>query len=299
MAVHTSSSTSRPVERSGERSGAQPADESLVKAVGKRVKQDQASILASAIAFWGFLSIFPAVIAAMTIYGLVADPAQVQATVTNVFGNISPQVQEVLTSALSDVASGSGGLTFGLVLSLLGLLWTASAVTAYLLRASSLATEQQPRSSLKARLLAIPLTLAFLVVSALVIGVVAVLPVVLRILGIGGMAGVGATAAAYVLLLALLIGTGTLLYHFGPAEGGPGKKQSATGASVAAGVWLLGSIAFTIYVTSFGSYSATYGAVAGVIVLMLWFYLSAFSIVLGVIVASALDRRRSEATPYP
>ena len=298
MATSTSSSTSRSQARPGA-PDAQPVDDSLPKAVLQRVKQDQASILASAIAFWGFLSIFPAVIAAMTIYGLVADPAQVQSTVTSVFGDVSPKAQELLSSALSDVAGGSGGLTVGLVLSLLGLLWTASAVTAYLLRASSLATEQQPRSSLKARLLAIPLTLAFLLVAALVIGVVAVLPVVLRTLGIGGLAGIGATAGAYVLLLALLVGTGTALYHHGPAEGGPGSKQSAIGAAVAAGVWLLGSIAFTAYVTTFGSYSATYGAVAGVIVVLLWFYLSAFSIVLGVIVASALDRRRTAVTPYP
>ena len=298
MASRTSSSTARtPTPRAA--SQAQPADDSLLKAVAQRVKQDQASILASAIAFWGFLSIFPAILAAMTIYGLVADPSRVQATVTRVFGDVSPQAQSVLSSALSEVASGSGGLTVGLVLSLLGLLWTASAVTAYLLRASSLATEEQPRSSLKARLLAIPLTLAFLVVAALVIGVVAVLPAVLRLVGISGLAGVGATAGAYVALLALLVGTGTALYHYGPAQGGPAKKQSAIGAAVAAVVWLLGSVAFTVYVTTFGSYSATYGAVAGVIVLLLWFYLSAFSIVLGVIVASALDRRRTSVTPYP
>lgn len=296
MAASTSTSTS------GTRSPARhapPADSSLPKAVLQRVKEDQASVLASAIAFWGFLSIFPAVIGAMTIYGLVADPAQVQATVTRIFGDVSPEAQTVLSQALEEVAGGGGGLTLGLVLSLAGLLWTASAVTAYLLRASSLATEEQPRSTAKARLLALPLTLAFLLVAALVLGVVAVLPVVLRTLGIGGLAGVGATLGAYVLLLGLLVATGTALYHYGPAEGGPAKKESAIGAAAAAGVWLLGSVAFTVYVSSFGSFSATYGAVAGVIVLMLWFYLSAFSIVLGVIVASALNRRRTSFAPYP
>ena len=295
--------THRTEQRSDSSTGAaerrQHEQESLPKAVLARVKKDQASILASAIAFWGFLSIFPAVIAAMIIYGLVADPSQVRSTVTNVFGNVSPEAQTVLSNVLSDVAAGSGGLTFGLVLSMLGLLWTSSSVTAYLLRASSLAVEEQPRSSVKARLLAIPVTLVFLLVAAVVIGVVAVLPAVLSALGISGLAGVGATLGAYLLLIGLLVGTGTVLYHYGPAEGGPGKKQSAQGAVVAAAVWLVGSVAFTLYVTNFGSYSATYGAVAGVIVVMLWFYLSAFSIVLGVIVASALERRREAPTPYP
>ena len=289
--------TTRPEAGTGPRHSAK--EKSLPKQVLARIKEDQASVLASAIAFWGFLSIFPALIAAMTVYGLVADPSQVQSTVSNLFGNFSSDAQSLVSRTLEGVASGGSALTWGLLLSLLGLVWTSSSVTSYLLRASSLVAEQEPRSSIKARLLSIPLTLVFLVVVAVAIGVVAVLPAVLSAVDISGVARVGATAAGYVVMLLLLIGTGTLLYSKGPAEGGPSTKHSAIGAAVAAGLWLVASLAFSLYVSNFGSYDATYGSIGGIIVVLLWFYLSAFSIVLGMIVASVLGRRASSSSAYP
>lgn len=276
-------------------------DESVVKQVLHEVTDKQAPVLASAIAFWGFVSIFPALLAAITVYGLFADPSTVQSTVRSLFGTFSPQAQSVIGDALSDVAGGSGGgLGFGLLLSLLGVLWSASAVTSYLLKTASLACDQEPRSGVRARLLALPVTLVFLLVAALAIGAVAVLPGVLTAAGPGGGANAGLGALGYAVALALLVGAGVVLYAKGPAEGGPSARHATTGAAVGAGVWLVGSLAFSLYVSSFGSYSATYGAVGGILVTLLWFFLSGFAIVLGMLVASVLARReRSPVTPYP
>jgi membrane protein len=197
------------------------------------------------------------------------------------------------------VASASGGaLGIGLVVSLLAALWSASSGTGNLLKAINIAyDEDESRGFLKVRGLALALTLGAIVFLLLTLALVAVVPVVLNVLPLGPVGTILAQVLRWVLLVALVVAALAVTYRIAPDRDQPRFSWVTTGSLVATVLWIIGSIAFSLYVNNFGSYNKTYGAIAGVVVLMLWLYLTSYIVLLGAEVNAESERQtRADTT---
>src|SRR4051812_44845531 len=153
----------------------------------KEATADHVPILAAGVAFFAFLAIFPAIIAAISLYGLVADPETVAAQARDLSAALPEQARPILADQLQSVASASGGaLGFSFVVSIVAALWSASSGTGNLLKAINIAyDEDETRGFLKVRGIALALTLGAIVFVLLTLALVAVVPVVLNMLPLG------------------------------------------------------------------------------------------------------------------
>ncbi len=255
-------------------------------------------MLAGGVAFFAFLAIFPALIAALTLYGLVAEPAQVAQQVESLAGALPQSAQPLITDQLGAVAASSdGALGIGLVVSLLAALWSASSGTGNLIQAINLAyDEDETRGFLKLRATALLLTVGALVFVLVALALVAVVPALLDALPLGPVATVLAQVVRWTLLVGVVIVSLAAVYRVAPDRDAPRIRWASTGAIVATVLWVAGSVAFSLYVDNFGSYNRTYGALAGVVVLLLWLYLTSYVVLLGAEINAEAERQTERDT---
>lgn len=265
--------------------------------------KDNVSMLAGGVAFFGFLAIFPALIALVSLYGLVADPAQAAQTLESVTAALPASARPLVADQLqSVVTSSTGGLTTGLVIAALAALFSASSGTQNLMAAINIAyDETETRGAVKLRAIALLLTLGAVVFVIVAIALVAVAPIVLDALGpVGQVVG---QIVRWVLLVLFMVVALAVLYRVAPDRDAPRFRWVTPGSVLATLLWVVGSVLFSLYVDNFGSYNKTYGALAGVIVLMLWMYLTSYIVLLGAEVNSeseyqtAADTTRGAAEP--
>jgi membrane protein len=261
-------------------------------------KADHVPMLAGGVAFFAFLAVFPALIAALTIYGLIADPAEVAAQVEGLAATLPQEAQPLIADQLGSVVAGSDrALGLGLVVSLLAALWSASSGTGNLIQAVNIAyDEEETRGFLKLRGTALLLTLGAIVFVLLTLTLVAVVPAVLDALPLGLAGTVLAQVLRWALLLAVVVGALAVVYRVAPDRDAPRFRWASTGALVAAALWLAGSVLFSFYVDNFGSYNRTYGALAGVVVLLLWLYLTSYVVLLGAEINAEAERQTERDT---
>ncbi|MGD9990228.1 YihY/virulence factor BrkB family protein [Pseudonocardia sp.] len=261
-------------------------------------KADNVPILAGGVAYFAFLALFPALIAALTLYGLVADPAQVTAQVEQLAAALPAAARPIIVDQLRSVtAAGTRALGVGLVISVLAALWSASAGTMNLIRATNLAyDEEESRGFLKLRGTALLLTLGAVVFVLVAVALVAAMPALFDALGLGGVGLVLAQVVRWVLLVALVVVALAVVYRVAPDRDAPRFRWVSVGAVVATVLWVVGSVVFSLYVDNFGSYNKTYGALAGVIVLLLWLYLTGYIVLLGAEVNAESERQTARDT---
>jgi membrane protein len=295
----------RAAERRGDgRQASSPTDipSSGWKAIGRRVatelKNDHVSLLAAGVAFKGLLAIFPTIIAAISIWGLIADPQQVQRQASGFLSALPADAAGLLEEQMTAVAStGSGALSFALAISILLALWSASGGMAGLMEGINAAyNEVDERKFPKKRGIALGLTLGGIVFLLLTLGLIAVLPAISDQLGLGRVGELAVGIGKWPLLAVLVMGALAYLYKVSTDRDDPQLKWTSVGAIVATVLWLIGSGLFTLYVENFGSFGETYGAFAGIIVLMLWLFLTSFIVLLGAEINAEQERQTLKDT---
>src|SRR5215218_1341244 len=253
----------------------------IAKRTMKEVKQDQVPLLSAGVAFYILLALFPAIIAGVSIYGLVADPQTVRDQIDELTRMLSPETATLVGEQLKQVTGGAGGaLGLATVVGILTALWSASSGMKALITGVNLAyDETETRKFLKLRGLALVLTLGAMVLLAvalaLIVGFPAVpdtWPTILQW---------AIAVLRFVLLAALLIVGLAVLYRYAPDRDEPRWTWVSWGSGIATLLWVVASIGFSIYANSFGNYNKTYGALAGVIILMFWLFLTAFVVLVG------------------
>lgn len=246
-------------------------------------QKDNVPLLAAGVAFYGFLAVFPALIALVTLVGLVADPRTITQQVADFTAGMPSATRQLISEQLQAITSSSGGaLTVGLVVSLLGALWSASGGVSSLMTATNVAYEEkETRGFLKLRGIALLLTVGTVIFLIITLVLIAVAPAVLNAVPLGSLGTVLAQVVRWAILVALIIGGLAVLYRVGPDRNPPKFRWVSVGSVVAAALWLLGSVGLSLYVNYFGNYNKTYGALAGVIVLLLWFFLTSYIVLLG------------------
>jgi membrane protein len=270
----------------------------ILRRVKAEVKEDNVTLLAAGVAFYAMLAIFPAIIAVVTVYGMVADPNQVETQVGEFAKSLPSGADELLTEQLRNVTqAGRQSLSIGLAVSLLAVLWSASGGVQGLVKGLNLVYDEgESRGFLKLRGLSLLLTLGAIVVAVVALALITVFPAVIDDLGLGQAGELAASIARWVVLALLVLVALAVVYRLAPDRANPRWRWVSWGAVVALVVWLLGSVGFSWYVDNFGKYNQTYGALAAVIVLLLWLFLSAFAVLLGAELDAETERQTARDT---
>ncbi len=273
---------------------------SLVKRVSDEADKDDADIVAAGLAFYGILGLFPALLAVVSIYGLVSDPVAIQNTIYGVARSLPRAGRDVLIGELSTfVARDSRSLSLSTLFGLAAVLWSASSAMGMLVRSINVAYDQPERHSfLKRRGIAVLFTLAGMFGLFVLIPTVALLPKILAVFHVGG-ALVLLRWPAMAVIAWLTFG---LLYRYAAQRRPlPSVVAVLPGATLAALLWVGLCGVYSAYVEHFTSFSSTYGALTGVIVLEFWLYLSALIVVYGAELNAELYRHpwRNEQQELP
>lgn len=265
----------------------------VTKRAWAEAKVDQVPLLAAGVAFYSFLSLFPAMIAAVTIYGLVADPATVARQTEQLSKALPSDAASLITGQMEAIASQpQQSLGLGLIIALALALWSASGGVGNIMTAVNLAyDEEETRGFIKRKALALLFTLGGIVFVVVAVTLIAVAPVVLDAVFPEGALRVFLNALRWVGLLVAVAIALAVLYRFAPDRDNPRFSWVSVGAAVATVIWLLASLGFSLYVDNFGSYGKTYGALAGVAILMLWLWLTAFIVLLGAEINSEAEQQ--------
>jgi membrane protein len=270
----------------------------VVKRTQKEIKTDNLTLIAAGVAFYSMLAIFPALIAVVTIYGLVANPADVARQVASFAKSLPPGAGDLLTNQLQKIVSTSkGSLSVALVISIAGALWSASAAVQAMMKGLNVIyDEEETRGFVKLRGLALLLTFGAIVVVLGALGLVAVLPGVLNKIGLGRAGELAISVGRWPALI-LLVAVGlAVLYRLGPDRATPRWRWASWGALAAVVLWVVISVGFSYYVSNFGKYNQTYGSLGAVIVLLLWLWLSALAALIGAELDAEIEREAVRQT---
>ena len=257
------------------------------------VKDDRVPLLAAGVAFFGLLAMVPALVAVVSLYGLVADPDQVVEQAGSWLGAAPQEVRELVTSQLQSITTSAGGKAgLALVLGVVVALWSASSGMSHLIEAIDTAyDEDETRGFVARRGLALLFTLGAIVFVLFAIGVIAVLPGLVDRAGLGSAGRILLGIVRWVALLVGMLAALALLYRYAPDRDEPKWSWTSPGALVATLVWLAGSALFAVYTGNFGKYNETYGSLGAVVVVMLWLWLTAMCVIVGAELNAELERQ--------
>jgi membrane protein len=268
-----------------------PANGSSVLATLKRTAtefmEDNLSDWAAALTYYGLLALFPALIAMVSLIGLVGDPQSTTSSLTEIITEIGPaSAAETFSGPIESIASNQSAAGVAFVLGLALALWSASGYVGAFMRASNIIFETpEGRSFWKLRPLQLAVTLAMILLMALLaLGLVLTGPIVEAIAGPLGLSDTAVSIwsiAKWPVMAAIFILMVDVLYYASPNVKLRGFRWVTPGSLVAIVVWGIASAAFAFYVANFGSYDKTYGALGGLVALLVWFWISNLAILFG------------------
>jgi membrane protein len=250
-------------------------------------QEDNLSDWAAALTYYGLLALFPALIAMLSLIGIFGDPKTTTDTLTEIITELGPaSAAETFEGPIESIVDNQGAAGFAFVLGLAVALWSASGYVGAFTRASNIIYETpEGRPFWKLRPLQIAVTLAMIVMMALLaVGLVLTGPVVEAIAGPVGLSGTAVdvwNVAKWPVMVAVFVLMVDLLYYASPNVKLRGFRWVTPGAVLALVVWAIASALFALYVSNFGSYDKTYGTLGGLIVLLLWFWITNLAILFG------------------
>jgi membrane protein len=275
----------------------------VLKRTFKEFKADDLTDWAAALTYYGVLAIFPAIIALVSIIGLIG-PSATQPLLDNL-GALTPgPANDIISGAVKQVASGRGSAGFAFVLGLLGALWSASGYVGAFARASNSiyeVGEGRPFWKLRPMQLVVT-TLMILLLAACALAVVVTGPVAQQVGNVVGAGSAAVTAwdiAKWPVIALVVITMFSILYYAAPNVKQPGFKWISVGSVVALVVWLVASALFALYVASFASYNKTYGTLGGVVSFLVWLWVSNLAVLLGAELNAELERGRELEAGLP
>jgi membrane protein len=256
--------------------------------------EDNLSDWAASLTYYGVLALFPALIALVSIVGLVLSPQQLSDALTTV---VPGSAAATINPVIEQIAASNGTAGFGLVLGLVGAIWSASGYVGAFTRAANVVYETpEGRKIWKLKPLQLLVTLVgILFAAAILLAVVASGPVADAI---GQALGLGSTVTTVwdivkwpviVVLVAIMI---AVLYYATPNVKLRGFRFTSPGAATALLVWAVASALFAFYVANFSSYNKTYGALAGVVVFLVWFWLTNVALLFGIELDAEIERSK-------
>ena len=266
--------------------------------VKAEAKDDNVTLLSAGVAFYSLLALFPGLAAMISIYAMIANPDEVQRQVLKALAAAPAEVRDLVSTQISSIATSSGATTsIAAIIGIITAIWAASAGTGHLMDALNVAyDERETRGFLKRKGIALGFTGGAIVFLVVAFGLIALLPALLAKTGLGLFGRVFASLVRWVVLYAAMIVGLAILYRYAPDRDEPRWRWASPGAALAALIWTLGSILFSLYTANFAKYNKTYGSLGAVVVLMLWLYLTALAVIIGAEVNSEVERQTLKDT---
>lgn len=268
-------------------------------------RDDNLTDWGAALTYYAVLSLFPALIALISIVGLVADPVKTTNTLTSVVQSLGPKTaSDTFAGPIRSLTANKQAAGLALVFGLATAVWTASGYVGAFIRASNSIYEvEEGRPFWKLRPLQLLVTLVMVLLMAMVaVAIVATGPVAEAV---GNAVGAGSAAvtlwniAKWPVLLAVVITMFSLLYYASPNVKLPSYRWITWGSVVAILLWIVASLLFALYVANFSNYNKTYGTLGGVVTFLVWLWITNLAVLLGAELNAELERSRELQTGEP
>jgi membrane protein len=278
---------------------------SVLKRTFGEVREDNLTDWAAALTYYALLALFPALIVFVALIGLFGRYPQTTNAVLDIVGTVGPSsAVQTFRGPIEQVVQQKGGAGALLGIGLLGALWSASGYVGAFMRASNAVYEvEEGRRFWKLRPLQIAITVILVLVSALVAISIVLTGSLAR--AIGNAIGMGGTAvtvwniAKWPILFVIITSVFAFLYYVAPNVKQRGFRWITPGGLVAVTIWLIASIGFSFYASNFGSYNKTYGSLGGVIIFLIWMWLTNLALLIGAEFNAEIERGRELATGEP
>lgn len=289
---------SRATERT-DRTG--PADRApaMVRAVLVRMREHNLPLIAGSLAYYATLAVFPAAIAAVSIYSLVLDPVTLASQIERITGALPKSAAELIAQELTKLVGSAGsGIGIAAGASIIGALWSASAGTKALLTGLGIAYgTEEDRPFLVLRGIALGITAGLIVFVVAVASAITFLPALLEHVVGGTAARRAVELGRWPAIFFIVIGGLGLLYKIAPNRPAHRSPWISPGAVGAAATWMVATAGFSLFTGHVKAFGATYGTLAGGIVLLLWFFMSGLIVLLGAELNASLELRGKAAVP--
>ena len=252
---------------------------------------DHVSLAAAGCGFYATLSLFPAISVLISMYGLVFNVRSVEQQLAVVQRLLPPPAYELIDGRVHELVNQPNrALSIGLLVSVVAGFWSAAASTKAVLSALNVAYDTVERRSIVGfQLIALAMTLCAVGATAVAISVLVFLPTVISFVGLSDYSAALINGLSKILLIVLVGGTIALLYRFGPVRQPPPEQRIFPGAVLATVLWLIASAGLSFYISHIARLGVTYGPLGAVVAIMLWFYLSAYAVLLGAEVNAQLE----------
>jgi len=269
------------------------------------VREDNLTDWAAALTYYAVLALFPGLIVLVAILGLVGQHPETTNALLDIVHDVGPaSAVDTFRDPIESVVKSSGGAGALLGVGLLGAVWSASGYIGAFIRAANVIYEvEEGRSFWTRRPLQIAITVAMVLLLALVAISIVVTGPLAR--SVGDAVGLGGTAvtiwgiAKWPVIVVIVMGMFAVLYYVAPNVRQPRLRWVTPGGVVAVLAWLVASLGFALYVSNFGSYDKTYGSLGGVVVFLVWLWLSNLAILFGAEFDAELERSRELAAGLP
>jgi membrane protein len=262
------------------------------------IVSDRISLVAAGCAFYATLALFPTITMLISIYGLVFDPKTVEPQLQVIQELLPPAAFSLIADRVHALVSQEkASLGFSVLVSTMIALWSSSTGTKSLLSALNMAYEERERRSfLRFQVLGLSMTLCGILGAIVALVILVFLPVAIEFVGLDAYSKAVLRIASFGLLIAFVMTSLSLLYYFGPSRQSARWYWITPGSSLATLLWLAASVLFSLYVGHIASYDTSYGPIGAVVGVMMWFWVSAYAVLLGAELNAELELQTSEDT---
>jgi membrane protein len=261
--------------------------------VRNRLDTDNLGLIAGGVAFFFLLAIFPAISAMVAIYGLVNDPTDMQEQFQSFSQLLPTEASEIILSQLQEVTrQSSASLSLGALLGMLFAFWSSMKGMLAMIRALNVVNlEDEKRGFFELRIFAFFLTVCSVIFVVVCLFLIAFIPLLLNNLGLASFSETLFSLLRWPLLTVMILVMLAIIFRFAPSRNNARWVWIMPGTIVAVVLWLIGSILFSWYTSNYAQYNATYGSLGAVIVLLLWFYLTAYIVLIGGVLNSEMEHQ--------
>jgi membrane protein len=265
----------------------------IAKRIFNQLSRDNLSLVAAGVAFYALLAIFPALAALVSIYAYFASPTDIAEHLNQFIALLPESSGELIMTQIASISQKSNtSLSLSAIVTLILTVWSSSKGSQALITACNISyQEYEKRAFFKAQLVRFLFSIGAIVVAIFALLIIGILPVVLNLVGFKENVDLLITLISWPLLAFTFNFALILLYRYAPHRKPAKWRWLTLGSVIATLLWIIASSGFSFYVSRFASYNETYGSLGGVVIMLMWLYISAYIIILGATINAAVEQQ--------
>jgi len=298
MAKHNAGASQRGRQAEGPSRIPAAGWKDILKRSKEEMTRDHVSLVAAGIAFYGLLASVPAIVATISLWAIVFDPQQITQQISSVSHLLPEEAANIIRQQAEQAGQNAGtGISLAAAGGLVFAIYSAArGVNGFMEGLNIIYGEEENRGMIKRTSIKLLLTIGAILMTLVTLGVITAIPIIISILGLPDWLGTIINLARWPLLMIVVMLALAVLYRYGPDRDEPRWQWISVGSVTAVLLWIAGSIGFSIYVRNFSSYNETYGSMGAVVILLMWFWLSAFIVLMGAELNSEIEHQTKRDT---